>query len=98
MKLFFPRKRSITSHPPLSFNNIPVAHANSQKHLEMQLDKKLNFDEHLNKVESKLNKTISITIYKSFFRPHLDYGDIIYDKVFNEYFHAKLDHFNKMPH
>ena len=25
------------------------------------------------------------------FRPHLDYGDIIYDKAFNEYFHAKLE-------
>ena len=71
----------------------------------MQLDKKLNFEEQLKKVESNVNKTIGIirklqnvlprsallTIYKSFIRPHLDYGDIIYDKAFNESFHAKLE-------
>ena len=61
----------------------------------MQLDKKLNFEEHLSKVESKGNKTISIirklqnvlprsallTVYKSFIRPHLDYGNTIYGKA-----------------
>ena len=104
-EIIFSHKRSIASHPPLTFNNIPVAQTNSQKHLGMQLDKKLNFEEHLSKVESKVNKTIGIirklqnvppqsallTIYKSFIRPHLDYGDIIYDKAFNESFHAKLE-------
>ena len=29
--------------------------------------------------------------YKSFIRPHLDYGDIIYDKAFNESFQTKLE-------
>ena len=57
----------------------------------MQLDKKLNFEEQLKKDELNVNKTIDIirklqnflsrsallTIYKSFTRPHLDYGDII---------------------
>ena len=104
-EVIFSRKRSVSSHPPLTFNNIPVAQTNSQKHLGMQLDKKLNFEEHLKKVESKVNKTIDIvrklqnvlprsvllTMCKSFIRPHLDYGDIIYDKVFNESFHAKLE-------
>ena len=32
-----------------------------------------------------------LTICKLFIRPHLDYGDIIYDKAFNESFHAKLE-------
>ena len=104
-EVIFSRKRSIVTHPPLNFNNIPVAQTNSQTHLGMQLDRKLNFEEHLSKVESKVNKTIGIirklqnvlprsaliTIYKSFIRPHLDYGDIIYDKAFNEFFHAKLE-------
>ena len=71
----------------------------------MQLDKKLNFEEDLSKVESMVNKSIGIirklenvhprsalfTIYKSFMRPHLDYRDIIYNKAFNESFHAKLE-------
>ena len=94
-EVIFSRKRSVSSHPPLTFNNIPVAQTNSQKHLGMQLDKKLNFEEHLKKVESKVNKTIGIirklqnvlprsallTIYKSFIRLHLDYGDIIYEEL-----------------
>ena len=104
-EVIFSRKRSIVTHPPLNFNNISVAQTNSQKHLGMQLDRKLNFEEHLSKVESKVNKTIGIirklenvlprsaliTIYKSFIRPHLDYGDIIYDKAFNESFPTKLE-------
>ena len=32
-----------------------------------------------------------LTIYKSFIRSHLDYGDITYDKAFNKSFHAKLE-------
>ena len=101
---FFPHKRSIASYPPVTLNNTPVAQTNSPKDLGIQLDKKLNFKEHHNKVESKINKTISIicklqnvltrlallTIYKSFIRPYLDHGDIIYDKAFNDSFHAKL--------
>ena len=94
-EVIFSPKRSVSSHPPLTFNNIPVSQTNSQKHLGMQLDKKLNFEEHLKKVESKVNKTIGIirklqnvlprsallTIYKSFIRLHLDYGDIIYEEL-----------------
>ena len=105
-------KRSTAYHPPLNFNNIPVAQMNSQKHLGMQLEKKLNFEEHLNKIESKVNKTISIirklqnvvprttllTIYKSFIKPHLDYGDIIYDTNLMSLFMLNWNHFNIMPH
>ena len=54
---------------------------------------------------NKVNKTIGLlrklknilpcepllTIYKSFVRPHLDYGDIIYDQHCNNYFHQKLE-------
>ena len=32
-----------------------------------------------------------LTIYKSFLRPHLEYGDIIYDRAFNKSFQNKLD-------
>ena len=84
-KIIFLRKRSIASHPPLTFNNIPVAQTNSQKHLGMQFDNKLNFVKHLSKVESKVNKGIIrklqnvlprstlLTIYKSFIKSHLNY-------------------------
>ena len=32
-----------------------------------------------------------VTIYKSFVRPHLDYGDIIFNQVFNKSFHDNLE-------
>ena len=32
-----------------------------------------------------------LTIYKSFIRPHLDYGDIIYDQPNNQAFSNKLE-------
>ena len=31
-----------------------------------------------------------LTIYKSFIRPHLEYGVIIYDQAYNVYLHQKL--------
>ena len=32
-----------------------------------------------------------MTLYKSFIRPHLDYGDIIYDQPFNNSFQNKIE-------
>ena len=45
----------------------------------------------IRKLENALPRSALLTIYKSFIRSHLDYGDIIYDKAFNESFHAKLE-------
>ena len=71
----------------------------------MIFDSRLSFDENLNSVLQKINKTVGllqklqgillrislITIYKSFTRPHVDYGDIIYDQTFNKSFHEKIE-------
>ena len=65
----------------------------TQKHSEMFLDTQ----EHLKNIFSKINKTISLlrklhhmlprspllTIYKSFIRAYLNYGDVIYDQTYN---------------
>ena len=32
-----------------------------------------------------------LIIYKSFIRPHFDYGDVIFDQSYNDSFHAKLE-------
>ena len=32
-----------------------------------------------------------VTIYKAFIRPHLDYGDALYDQAFNNSFHVKME-------
>ena len=68
------------------------------------LDSKLNFNSHVDEKTKTRNKLIELTrrlsvnlprnavltIYKSFIRPHLDYGDILYDKPNNENFQNKI--------
>ena len=72
-----------------------------QKHLDIYLDGKLDFREHLQDMFKKISKTISllrklqntlptaslITIYKSFVGLHPDYGD----QTFNNSFHKRLE-------
>ena len=73
-------KKTKTNHSTLIFNDNPVHQVALQKHLGMSFDCKLNFEEHLKTVVSKINKTIDLlckfqnflprklllTIYKSF--------------------------------
>ena len=87
------------------FNSNLVNKASSQKHLGIILDESLSFEEHLKTISVKTNKTLYlllklqsllpraalITLYKSFIRPYLDHGDIIYEQAFNSSFHEKLE-------
>ena len=96
-EVIFSRKTSIQSHLVLTFDNCPVIKTTHSKHLGLILDEKLNFKEHLKEKMSKAYKSIAVlrklqniipgnsllTIYKSFIRPHLDYGDIIYHQPNN---------------
>ena len=66
---------------------------------------RLNFDDDIKVVFRKISKTIGllrklhnflprtalIIINKAFIRPHLDYGDILYDQAYNMSFHQKLE-------
>ena len=105
-EVIFSRKRQNPNHDSIYFNNNLVNQVPSQKHLGMHLDAKLNFEKHLDNIISTIAKTIGllrrlqavlprpslVTIYKAFIiRPHLDYGDIIYDQAYNEPFHQKLE-------
>ena len=104
-EVIFSRKTTKKIHPKIFSNNIPVSKTNSQKHLGLHLDSKLSFDIHIKTVLTKVNRTIGllqkfqqvlprpslITIYKAFIRPHLDYGDVIFDQAFNNSFHQRLE-------
>ena len=70
-EVIFSRKIKVTAHPHLVFNSNPVHETATQMHLGMFLDINL---------QNALLKPSLLTIYKSFIRPHLDYGDIIYDQ------------------
>ena len=103
-EVIFSRKLKRVTHPPLVFNNA-VSQRKSQKHLGIILDSKLTFEDHYKTVLSKTNRTIGLlrklqnllprealtTIYKAFVRPHLDYGDVLFDQAFNASFHEKLE-------
>ena len=71
----------------------------------LRLSYTLTFEEHLKNVFNKRNKTIGlllklsnllprqalVTIQKAFVRPHLNYGDVLYDQAFNNSSHAKME-------
>ena len=87
--IFF--RKHYSNHDSIYFNRNLVQQVPSQTHPEMHLDTKLNFQEHLDNVMSKVDETIGLqlklqavlpcpsqaTIYKEFIRPHLDYVHII---------------------
>ena len=91
-------------HPPATFN-MPVVPSFCQKHLGIYLHEKLIFSNHIKEKISKANKGIGILrklynalprnslirIYKSFIRPHLDYGAIIFDQQENASFCKKIE-------
>ena len=45
----------------------------------------------LRKLQNNLPRAPLITIHKSFVRPNLDYGDILYDQTFNNSSHERLE-------
>ena len=44
----------------------------------------------MNRLSVNLSRDALLRIYKSFIRPYLDYGDIIYDKASHELFKNKI--------
>ena len=100
-EVIFSRKHQKISHPSIYFSNNPIESVSSQKHLGMILDNKLNFQERIKNIVTKVNKTIELlqklqnilprgsllTIFQSFVSTHLDFGDVIYDQSYNNTFH-----------
>ena len=102
--VIFSRKPQNLNHDSIYSDHNLVQQAPSQKHLAMHLDTKLSFQQHLDDIMRKVDKTIGllhklqavlprpslVTIYKVFIRPHLDCEDI-YDQANKESFHQKLE-------
>ena len=96
---------SKVDHPPLYFNQNLVKSSSTHKLLGTVSDTKVDFNLHLKNVSQKINKTIGllrklqntlprttlITIFKSFIRPYLDYGDITYDRAYNTLLHQNIE-------
>ena len=91
-------------HTYLTFSNSPVQQTSTQKHLGLILDYELYFWKRFKAICYKINKskgtsrklhnklcqTSLSTIYKSFIRSYVDFGDVIHCQLFDCYFHQKL--------
>ena len=93
-EIIFSRKKNNTSHPSLYFNNTPIQRKSVQKHLGLFLDEKLSFLEHIDEKTKKATVGVNLmrklnllvprssllTVYKCSIKPHLDYGNVIYNQ------------------
>ena len=103
--IVFSRKANANKHVTIYFNNVPVIRENIQKHLGLFLDSKLSFFDHINEKFKKATKGVSVirkmnlllpcssllTIYKSFVRLHLGYGDVIYYQPNNSHLSDEIE-------
>ena len=103
-RLFF-QKKILGTHPSLFFNNLLIKQDTTKKHFGLTLEHQLTFQYHVNekikkamngigplrKLYSILPRASLLAIYKSFIRPHLDYGNVVYDKFSNDGFTNKLE-------
>ena len=78
--------------PILSLNKAPIENVNFHKHLGLIIDQKLSWTDHIEyiylesmkklnimkKLKFKLDRKSLETIYKSFIRPKIEYGNVIY--------------------
>ena len=95
-EIIFSRKKNATTHPPLFFHNSEIKLTSNQKHMGLNLDSKLSFNEHIIGKIHQANKGVCLLrklqfLYKSFIRPLLDYADVIYDQTFNASFSKKIE-------
>ena len=100
VQVIFSQKKEAAAHPPVFLNGSEVVVKAEHKHLGMILDSKLSCQSHVRKAIVKARKGIGIIrflsryvsrdvldqIYKLYYvRPHLDYGDTIYNRYGPEF-------------
>ena len=104
-EVIFSKKYAKEDHPATYFSDMLVTPTTIEKQIGVYLDEKLNYNTHIKEKLSKVYKGIVllrnffnklprqalVTIYKAFIRPHLDYGDIVYDTPDNETFINKIE-------
>ena len=97
-EVIFSRKLRKVFHPDLSFNDQPIERSVAHKHLGLTLDEKLFFTNCINNKTNKTLKGVDLLCklslllprqsllnsYKSFIRPHFDYGNVINNQPPNE--------------
>ena len=95
IELIFSTKTKPPIHQPLFFNENRLTTVSEHKHLGLTLDKKLTFKSHIKEKINKARRLLGALkrssqylpvsaldrVYKSFIRPQLEYGDVIYHRT-----------------
>ena len=96
-EIIFSRKTSHIDYPKLSMNNVEIQRVQYHKHLGINFNSDCSWHEHIIDITAKAWKRINLlcalkfqldrqslqTMYFSFIRPLLEYGDIIWDNCCN---------------
>ena len=96
-EMLFSRKNIQIDHPKLTMNNVEIQRVNFHKHLGLNFNSDCSWHEHIIEITTKAWKRIHLlralkyqldrrslqTMYFSFIRPILEYGDVIWDNCFN---------------
>ena len=104
-KVIFTRKVKKFVHPPIFFHNETSSTGFITKTLGPYIRRIFKVYKYIKTIKFKVSKTINLlrkfksclprssltTIYTSFERPHLDYGDVIFDKSYNTSFQQRLE-------
>ena len=99
VKVIFSQKRIKPTHPPLYFNENQAVIKKEQKHFGFIFDSGLTFYSHLREkiisarrgigvirfLSKYVSRDVPNQMHKLYVRPHLDYGDIIYQKFDPEF-------------
>ena len=103
-EMIISNKQDLNQHPALDFNMQRVTRVNTHMHLGILLSNNLKWTAHIDELVNKTKKRLSMmrglmykvdresleTIYTSFIRPCLEYGNVLFTNA-NEYDLAKLD-------
>ena len=67
-EVIFSRKKNIGNHLAVFFDNLPINRKSTQKHLDLLLDEKLNFSEHINEKLKKVCVCVCVCVFILFHR------------------------------
>ena len=95
IEVIFSTKSEPPYHPSLTFGGSIVQRSIEHKHIGLILDKSLSFHSHIKQAITKASQGIGVMkfmsayaprftleqIFKSYVRPHLEYGDIIFHQT-----------------
>lgn len=86
-EVIFSRKYKQINHPTIYFNDTVVNQVSQQQHLGLTLGKSLSFEDDMKRLLSNYFHFLKLS---KLLKPHLNCGNVIFDKALNPICHWKL--------